>query len=39
MTSAGQLGDVVGPDDEVDVADALEELLALLLRDAARPRR
>ena len=30
-----QLGDVVGPDDEIEMADAREELLALLLRDAA----
>ena len=30
-----ELGDVVRADDEIDVADPLEELLALLLRDAA----
>ena len=32
----GEVGDVVGADDQIEVADAGEELLALLLRDAAR---
>ena len=32
----GKLGHVVRTDDEIDVLDALEQPLALLLRDAAR---
>jgi hypothetical protein len=32
----GQLGEVVGADDQVDVLDPLEELLALLLSDTPR---
>ena len=35
VEEAGELGDVVGADDQVDPAHLLEEALALLLRDAA----